>query len=383
MLKNIWKIAMAKVLINGVSAKSGGGRSILTNFLTCLKLNGSKNEYITVVPSANLYTQFSSNVTIIPMWFLSQLVFLPFVNAFVLPYLIKKHNIDIVFNVSDVPIPTSKHQVFLFDWPYAAYPESCAWTLLDFKGMVVRKAKLYLFKKYLPYVNKLIAQNSALQERLELLYEIEGISIIPNAVSSESLNNELKFDFGFVEGLKLLCLTCYYPHKNLEIFIPLAKLIRDRGLDIKIILTISKEQGRNAECLLEEIKNNFLSDIIINIGPVSMDRVPSLYEQTDGLLLPTLLESFSGTYVEAMYHKKPIYTSNLDFAISVCHDSAYYFDPFDPDDILKKILNSRIDLEELHVKTEIGYSIMDDLPSWNQAFVMYEEVFCNEKDLIA
>jgi len=371
---------MANVLINGVSAKSGGGRSILTNFLTCLKSNGSKNEYFVVVPFERLYSQFSSNVTIIPMWFLSQLIFLPFVNAYVLPYLIKKYNIDVVFNVSDLPIPTSKHQVFLFDWPYAAYPDSKAWSLLDFKGLVVRKAKLYLFKKYLPFVNKLIAQNSALQERLEFLYKINGISIIPNAVSSDSLNNNLQFDFEFVEGFKLLCLTCYYPHKNLEIFIPLAKLIRDRGLDIKIILTISKEQGKKAERLLEDIKDNFLSDIIINIGPVSMDSVPSLYEQTDGLILPTLLESFSGTYVEAMYHKKPIYTSYLDFATCVCQDSAYYFDPFDPDDILKIILTSREDMEQLQVKIDVGYSIIDNLPSWNQAFEMYEELFLSEDD---
>lgn len=373
---------MANVLINGVSAKSGGGRSILTNFLTCLKSNGSKNEYFVVVPFAHLYSQFSCNVTIIPMRFLSRLVFLPFANAVVLPYLIKKHNIDIVFNVSDVPIPTSKHQVFLFDWPYAAYPDSKAWSLLNFKGMVVRKAKLYLFKKYLPFVNKLIAQNNALKKRLELLYKIEGISIIPNAVSFDSRKNKLQFDFGFVEGFKLLCLTFYYPHKNLEIFIPLAKLIRDKGLDIKIILTISKEQGKNAERLLEDIKANFLSDIIINIGPVSMDRVPSLYDQTDGLLLPTLLESFSGTYVEAMYHKKPIYTSNLDFATSVCKESAYYFDPFDPEDILKTILTSREDTEVLQEKIKVGYSIMDNLPSWNQAFVMYEELFHSENDVV-
>ena len=370
---------MANILINGVSAKSGGGRSILTNFLASLKSKGSEHEYFVIVPSTHGYSQFSSNVTIIPMGVLSWLVFLPFVNALILPYLLKKHNIDIVFNVSDVPIPTSKFQVFLFDWPYAAYPDSKAWGLLDFKGRVVRKSKLFLFKKYLPYVNKMIAQNRAIQERLEFWYGIENISIVPNAVSTDNLNNDSQFDFDLTEGFKLLCLTCYYPHKNLEVFIPLAKLIRDNNLDIKIILTISKDQGKKAEHLLNEIKNNSLSDIIINLGPVSMERVPSLYKQIDGLLLPTLLESFSGTYVEAMYHKKPIYTSNLDFATCVCQDSAYYFDPYNPSDILEKILASRKDLKELHKKTEVGYSIMENLPGWNQTFTMFEEIFNKNK----
>ena len=262
-----------------------------------------------------------------------------------------------------------------------AYPDSYAWKLLDFKGRVVRYAKLFLFKKYLPKVNKIIAQNDALQKRLELLYGLECVSIIPNAVSLDAFK-EKYYDFGFADGLKLLCLTCYYPHKNLEIFIPLAKLIRNRGLDIKIILTISKSQGKKAEQLLDEIKRNGLSDVIQNIGPVSMDSVPSLYKQTDGLLLPSLLESFSGTYIEAMYYKKPIYTSDFDFASCVCRDAAYYFDPLDAGDILEKILTSRKDLDAMRVKTEIGFCNMKNSPSWSQAFVMYDELFISLEDLM-
>jgi len=65
--------------------------------------------------------------------------------------------------------------------------------------------------------------------------------------------------------------------------------------------------------------------------------VPSLYAQSDALLMPTLLESFSGTYVEAMFHKIVILTSKLDFAEDVCGESAFYFDPTSPEDILASI----------------------------------------------
>jgi glycosyltransferase involved in cell wall biosynthesis len=39
-----------------------------------------------------------------------------------------------------------------------------------------------------------------------------------------------------------------------------------------------------------------------------------------------------------MKMKKPILTSDLSFAYSICGDAAEYFDPFDPEDIANKII---------------------------------------------
>ena len=51
------------------------------------------------------------------------------------------------------------------------------------------------------------------------------------------------------------------------------------------------------------------------------------------MILPTLLESFSATYIEAMFHGKTILTSDLDFARDVCGEAAFYFDPLNPQSI--------------------------------------------------
>ena len=72
-----------------------------------------------------------------------------------------------------------------------------------------------------------------------------------------------------------------------------------------------------------------------------MEQIPSLYAAADLLLLPTLLESFSGTYIEAMHHGVPICTSDRDFARVVCGDDAVYFDPTSAEHIhetIKRVL---------------------------------------------
>ena len=72
---------------------------------------------------------------------------------------------------------------------------------------------------------------------------------------------------------------------------------------------------------------------IVFLGPVKINQCPYLYEQCDVMFLPTLLECFSANYAEAMRMRKAILTSNLEFAKTLCGDSALYFDPSSPKNI--------------------------------------------------
>ena len=86
-----------------------------------------------------------------------------------------------------------------------------------------------------------------------------------------------------------------------------------------------------------------LPDHVLNVGPVCQSLLGAYYRGCDALFLPTLLESFTGTYVEAMYFGVPILTSDLDFARHVCGDAAIYFNPWDPGSIKDAILRLRSD----------------------------------------
>lgn len=79
--------------------------------------------------------------------------------------------------------------------------------------------------------------------------------------------------------------------------------------------------------------------MIFNAGPIPINECPSLYDECDFMFLPTLLECFSASYAEAMVMKKPILTSDLSFARTVCHDAAIYFNPMDPDEIADRIVS--------------------------------------------
>jgi len=366
---------MVTIFINGLNAKAGGGKSILNNYLLLLNESTLKYRYIVLVPALNEYKKYSSekiNIIAMPELFNNNLYYPLFYNYY-FNKILRKYNVDVVLNLADIPIKTKIKQIFLFDWSYAVYPDSIVWKMMDFKSWLSRKSKLFFFKKNLKYIDVMLAQTSTMKVRLQDIYGIDNIKIVPNAVSLDNLQSHASNHFNLPAGKKLLYLTHYYPHKNLEVLIPLAKKIKKAGLTYKLITTIDRNQHKGARLFLETVEKSYLEDTIINIGPVSMENVPSLYRQCDALLMPTLLESFSGTYVEAMFHKIPILTSELDFASGVCGDAAIYFNPLDHCDILEKMILLFNNEELLEAKIEAGINVLNSLPDWRKTFEMYNE----------
>jgi len=331
---------LKRVLLNGLNSTTGGGKSILDNYLSLLEESDNNDTYFVLVSDAEEYQRFSNNhVEVVDIkWFFKISFLFPITYKYVLPRLIKSLRIDVIFNLADIPIPISGvRQVFLFDWPYAVYPESSVWKSMDLKSFVVRKVKLKFFSYYLKYITVMIAQTETIKNRLIRLYGARDIIVVPNAVTLEHSNTENYFNFSMPKGKLLLCLSHYYPHKNFEIFIPLAKAIKRLALDYKIIVTIEASHHQKAKEFLKQVKHFGLSDIIYNVGVVEMGDVPSLFQQCDALLMPTLLETYCLPYVEAMQNRRLIITSDMDFSRDVCGDAGIYFDPLDHRSILESI----------------------------------------------
>jgi glycosyltransferase involved in cell wall biosynthesis len=362
---------MNNILINGISAKGGGGKSLLVNFLTLL-MNKKENgdTYFVVVP-LELKTEYQKYVMEN-----IHIIFLPSSSLDLLKYnfyyanrLCMKHKISILINFADVIVLTSIRQIYLFDWSYAIYPDSQAWRRMSVKDRIVRSIKLYLIKRCITLPLLILAQTQTAKDRLKKYYNIANIDILPNAVSLDSLSGGECKDFNLPKNkIKLLYLTRYYTHKNIEIFLPLAELIRVRNLPYILVITIEPSQHKNAKKILELIKKEKFEDVIVNTGEISMSNVPSLYQQTDALLIPTLLESFSGTYIEAMYHKKPIFTSDIDFARDVCQDAAFYFNPIDVEDILNTVIHAFNNPDLIKTSILNGIRRLSEYSSWEEVF---------------
>ena len=368
-----------RVVVNAVALRSAGGRSVAINFLrACDKIQGEYQLDVFAPANCGYETATSAGhirYHIVPDR-LNKTLLRPVMDRYWLSSQIDALDPDVVFSMGNFAVPTKRKQVVVFMWPYATYPDDEVWKRLSWKDVQTRRAKITTFRKRLKYATVVSPQTKTSSDRLKRYYpDIQHIRVIPTAVSFTEYGKALSGDRMLKDWSdsrkKLLCLTRYYPHKNLEVLLDVATRIKNEKKPYTIITTVADEQHAGAKKFLEDVDRLGLRSVIQNIGPVPMDEVPALYEVTDGLLLPTLLESFSGTYVDAMHFEKPIFTSDRDFAHDVCNDVAFYFDPLSADNILSIVEGAFETPGLISDKSRAGARLVRQLPGWNDVAHMY------------
>ena len=220
-----------------------------------------------------------------------------------------------------------------FALPWLIYPESPAHALLG----VREKCRNWLIKKYkwwhfIREVDYIWCETTDVRDRLVRYYGFPAkrIAVISNSHSAHFTPYSTISDRQVSDGIfKLLTVSAYYPHKNLEVIKQIIPYLSGK-LSFCFLLTIPVE-------VYERIFDPAERAYVKTLGPVPAADCPRLYLETDAVFLPSLMECFSANYPEAMVMKRPILTSNLGFAKVLLQDAAVYFDPLHARDIAEKI----------------------------------------------
>lgn len=361
--------------------KVAGSKSVCMNFLRSLEMVGKEHEYYVFLPGGVGYENFKEkdylNIKFIPIYF-TKPVFRYYIDHIYLKKQINKIHPDAIFSMGNIALPVNTiPQLLLFHMSHAVYPESTYWKRIGWESRLRFKLLVREIRRKFKYATCIAAQTNSIKNRLSNLFELEGkVLVIPNAVSLDAVRigeSKAEKNKGGNIGIKtfrFLCLSRYYEHKNIEIFIPLATLIKERKLKYKIIITINPRQHKKAAEFLGKVIELDLGDIIENIGLVKLEDVHAAYRNADALILPTLLESFSGTYIESAFYQKPVFTSDIDFAHEVCGNSAIYFDPENPLDILMKMLLIE-DNTFINNKVNLAIENLKRFPDWQLVTELY------------
>jgi glycosyltransferase involved in cell wall biosynthesis/SAM-dependent methyltransferase len=227
----------------------------------------------------------------------------------------------------------------------------------------------------------IITQTQVMKDHLCKRYGIGAgrVAITPNTLSLEKLGgNHHRAPSGEDEGARpftFLCLAHCYAHKNIDILADAAlRLSKYTEVSAKCVITVAPEQHPGARRLLKRLGQSELAGKIENIGPVPSEMLPQVYRSADALIFPTLLESYSRTYLEAMYFGLPILTSDRDFAHNLCQNAAIYFDPLDADSVARAMARVMEDSELRQRLVENGRRILAQSPTWDEIAARFVEV---------
>jgi glycosyltransferase involved in cell wall biosynthesis len=367
-----------KILVNAVTCRVAGGRAVALNFLRCYRDGDFPHELVAYAPRDCGFEELAGGRVRVEG--APPVVHRPWARLWVdnvwSRKVLRDEHPDVLFAMGSTAYPTSCPQLVLYHWPYAIYPEPEAWEHMSPRHRLSRLGRRWLFARRISYASHFAAQTETARRRLEQQWGLRNVSVVPNAVSVDPAVDVpdaevLPRGIGRPGRRVLLCLTRYYPHKNLEVLLELGRKLQDQGAPFAVILTVSPDEGREVVSLLRRIRREGLEDVLVNLGTVPMERVPALHRACDGLLLPTILESFSGTYVESMHFGRPVFTSDRDFARDVCGEAAFYFDPHSPDDILSVLRRAFSEPAELARRVEEGRRRCKGFPSWPEVTARY------------
>lgn len=259
---------------------------------------------------------------------------------------------------------------------WGLYPESAAWRRCSARERLYRRARNAYMARGLRG-GFAAAQTPVMLERLHRQFGIphDRMALLPNSITAVGRDPETgtagpaaRAMLASGHARRVLCLARYMVHKNLEILLPVADhLIRIGRADIGLFVTIDRTQGPGARRLLAAIGKHGRDRVLRNLGEVPASEVESCYRAADAMLLPTLLESFSGNYADAMRHGVPIITSDLDFARAVCGPAAAFVDPEDPSAIIAALLSLESGREGWRDRVAAGRSRLGRLAAgWDE-----------------
>ena len=198
--------------------------------------------------------------------------------------------------------------------------------------------KFLWFRRADHWVVQTETAKKGLHRRLRI--PLDEVDVLPNTCA-EVYRNAARD--GMVDQLsepvRILCFSARYKHKRLDLLpaIAAALVVQEPTLDFQFVMTLPEECDVLNQ-VMQDANRLGVQNRIHNNGPVDMADGPSLYESCDLCFLPTVLETFSATYPEAMAMGLPIVTSDLNFARSVCQDAAIYFRPGDGRDAAQAIV---------------------------------------------
>jgi len=330
-----------RLLINAVGCRAGGGLTVGLNCIRGIRQARPGYEIMALVPAGHGYEELCGSLSIPYRAFTKTLGYAAWrlwFDQVKVPLAARQWSADVLFTLNNQPAWGAPcPQIALFANPYYIYPVA-EWpplTLFDRTSLLVQRGLFAASARRCAWV---AAQTNVAAKRLHAQFGIDParLVIVPNAVAAEHHDAETedgqrvarRMEDAAAGRVRVLTLSRYYSHKNLEMIVRLARRLREiEDRRFVFFITIAAEQHAGARALLKAIERYRLGDDIVNLGPLGYGALRSVYQTAQICFLPTVLESMSGAYLEAFHYQLPIVTTECDFARDTCGSAAAYFLP--------------------------------------------------------
>lgn len=268
-----------------------------------------------------------------------------------------KINPEVIFSPLSPGYFFFKHkEVMRFANAWSTNATSYAWKTLPFKAKVRTWIYNIMQRVLLRKAKYIITQTETVKDGLLKVTGLpeNRVKVVPNvlpAVLQDIDPTPLNTDAYWIN---IAAVGGQMPHKNLEI-IPKVLNVLDKKYNVRNIrfhTTLPYDSG-----VWKRITNGLSvyqkEDCVVNHGNMRLTELAELYRCCQFCFLPSVLETFSASVIEAMYFDLKTVASDLPFNNEVMQDACIYFKPMDAKSAAKqiaKIINDKDLQKDLSTK---------------------------------
>jgi len=222
-------------------------------------------------------------------------------------------------------------------------------TLVMYQAYWARKADIFLFQT-----------NTSRDGFVKRLYINKSRTrVISNSIGEDFVKAFEEEQFKYIDLSKKIVIFCPaapFNHKVLDTIAHIANSLKEivnGRYQFEFILTINKDTELYIK-ISKFIDKFGLSNEVKTIGSFNYADAYKLYKDSDIVFVPSILETFSASYLEALIAKKILIVANKNFAKDICEDAAIYTEPFDyyqTAKLIDKVISDTKLQEDLHRKS--------------------------------
>lgn len=244
------------------------------------------------------------------------------------PRLLNKYNLDLVhFPYFSVPVFYKKpFVVTVHDLIINHFPTGKASTLPLPLYKLKRAGYEFILKKAIKDAKKVITPSNATREEIIDPYHTSKDKIIVTPEGVDDAISDFKPVLFKAKNPYFLYVGNAYPHKNLEKFLEAFKLFTVNGSQFTVKMV--GRQDYFYKKLKEFVKKEKIEGVEF-LGYVADSDLAKLYFQAAATFVPSLMEGFGLTTLEAMSMGSIVACSKIPALTEACGENALYFNPTD------------------------------------------------------
>jgi len=362
-----------RVLIDALSARSGGGLTYIRSMLPALVEHDRGNQYSVLLSpryQEDLILETPEQVKTI----LANLPASPIVHRWwylqtELPKLLRRGRYDLFYAVAEgsylrMPCPTVMLiRNFSIYAPLRIY-RGRMWHALAYR--LSREPLVYLS---MLKADRLVFVSETLRDHIVARFRVplDKSHVVYHGVSPAFRVNTEHQPPATQHDRFLLAVSSLTPHKNYEMLITAFAQVVDNQhfADYRLTICGSIADNTTFERLNGLVNRLRLRKHVQFLGHLSSAELVELYRQASLFVFPSKLETFGQPLVEAMASGLPIIASDLPICREICDRAAIFLNPDDSDAWAKQIKDLLPNERRHHILADRG-QVRSKLFSWDQ-----------------